>query len=419
MNALPFIERSNGRRGNDNALALVADLAQALASTLDLDAALNLALARIVDVLGAQGGAVFLIDAATNDLVCRACAGPVDIHGLRIPADRGIVGRAFTSGQCQIVRDAATDPDFTGAIDRITGVRTQSMLGTPLMTARGPIGVLQVINKRDGALFDESDRDLLRALAAPAALAASNAALTRDLLEHARIRRELQLARRMQRSLLPKRRRGGFPILAINHPAQEISGDFYDFFDLPDGRIGFAVGDVAGKGLDAAFLMVRCASLLRFAGKEGLSPSVWLARANDDLCETVAGGTFVCAAVGYYDPATKTATWANAGFPPVLVHGESGSELFRAEGPPLGIVPGMDFPTQQAMLNDRSLYLFSDGVTDARDTARNVLGVHGVVDLIVRHAQWRPETRLRRIVGELRRRELGDDTTLLIIEAAA
>lgn len=419
MNALPFIERSNGRRGNDNALALVADLAQALASTLDLNAALNLALARIVDVLGAQGGAVFLIDAATNDLVCRACAGPVDIHGLRIPADRGIVGRAFTSGQCQIVRDAATDPDFTGAIDRITGVRTQSMLGTPLMTARGPIGVLQVINKRDGALFDESDRDLLRALAAPAALAASNAALTRDLLEHARIRRELQLARRMQRSLLPKRRRGGFPILAINHPAQEISGDFYDFFDLPDGRIGFAVGDVAGKGLDAAFLMVRCASLLRFAGKEGLSPSAWLARANDDLCETVAGGTFVCAAVGYYDPATKTATWANAGFPPVLVHGESGSELFRAEGPPLGIVPGMDFPTQQAMLNDRSLYLFSDGVTDARDTARNVLGVHGVVDLIVRHAQWRPETRLRRIVGELRRRELGDDTTLLIIEAAA
>jgi putative methionine-R-sulfoxide reductase with GAF domain len=159
VNALPFIERSNGRRGNDLALALVADLAQALASTLDLDAALNLALARIVHVLGAQGGAVFLVDAATNELVCRACAGPVDIHGLRIPADRGIVGRAFATGQCQIVRDAATDPDFTGAIDRITGVRTQSMLGAPLMTARGPIGVLQVINKRDGALFDESDRD--------------------------------------------------------------------------------------------------------------------------------------------------------------------------------------------------------------------------------------------------------------------
>lgn len=417
MNARPSSERGSGRRGSDHALALVADLAQALASTLDLDAALNLALARIVHVLGAQGGAVFLVDAAVNELVCRACAGPVDIHGLRIPADRGIVGRAFVSGQCQIVRDAATDRDFTGAIDRITGVRTRSMLSTPLMTVRGPIGVLQVINKRDGELFDESDRDLLRALAAPAALAASNAALTRDLLEHARIRRELQLARHMQRSLLPKRRRDGFPILAINHPAREISGDFYDFFDLPDGRIGFAVGDVAGKGLDAAFLMVRCASLLRFAGKEGHSPSLWLSRANDDLCETVVGGTFVCAAVGYYDPTTKSAVWANAGFPPALVHGASGSELFRAEGPPLGIVPHLDFPTQQASLIDRGLYLFSDGVTDARDASRRVLGVDGVVALVARHAQWRPETRLRRIVGELRRRELGDDTTLLMIEA--
>ncbi|MBK6435532.1 MAG: GAF domain-containing protein [Rhodanobacteraceae bacterium] len=127
----------------------------------------------------------------------------------------------------------ASDPDFTGVIDRITGVRTRSMLGAPLMTAHGPIGVLQVINKRDGALFDEPDRDLLRALAAPAALAASNAALTENLLEHARIRRELQLARRMQRSLLPMRRRGGFPLLAINRPAREISGRLLRLLTCP------------------------------------------------------------------------------------------------------------------------------------------------------------------------------------------
>ena len=209
MNAAAPADRGNGRRAADDALALVADLAQALASSLDLNAALNLALARIIGALGAQGGAVFLLDTATRELVCRACAGPVDIIGLRIPADSGIVGRALASGHCQIVRDAATDPDFTGVIDAVTGVSTRTMLGAPLLTAHGPIGVLQVINKRDGALFDESDRDLLRALAATAALAASNAALTENLLEHARIRRELQLARRMQRSLLPMRRRGG------------------------------------------------------------------------------------------------------------------------------------------------------------------------------------------------------------------
>ncbi len=416
MNALPTLDRSNGRRAADNALALVADLAQALASTLDLEAALNLALSRIVEALSALGGAVFLVDAATNELVCRASVGPVSIHGMRIPANKGIVGRAFASGACQIVRDARVDPDFTGVIDAVTGVATRSMLGAPLMTARGPIGVLQVINKRDGALFDDSDRDLLRALAAPAALAASNAALTRDLLEQNRIRRELQMARRMQRTLLPARRRGKFPILAINRPAREISGDFYDFFNLPDGRIGFAIGDVAGKGLDAAFLMLRCASLLRFAGKDGRSPSVWLARANDELCETVSGGTFVCAAVGYFDPLSRQAIWANAGFPPVLVHGASGSELHRAGGPPLGIVAGMDFPEQQASLEQAALYLYSDGVTDARDAGRQMLGVEGVVAMVNRHARWRPETRLRRMLGELRRMQLADDTTIMLIQ---
>ncbi len=426
MNALPTLDRSNGRRAADNALALVADLAQALASTLDLEAALNLALTRIVEAMSALGGAAFLIDTSTNELVCHASVGPVSIHGLRIPANKGIVGRAFTSGACQIVRDARLDPDFTGAIDAVTGVATRSMLGAPLMTAHGPIGVLQVINKRDvaplkdrpfdGALFNDDDRDLLRALAATAALAVSNAALTRDLLEQNRIRRELQMARRMQRTLLPARRRGAFPILAVNLPAREISGDFYDFFDLPDGRIGFAIGDVAGKGLDAAFLMLRCASLLRFAGKEGLSPSLWLARANDELCETVSGGTFVCAAVGFYDPSNRRAIWANAGFPPIFVHGPAGSELHRAGGPPLGIVPGMDFPEQQATLDGRSLYLFSDGMTDARDAQRAMLGVAGVVAMVQRYAQRRPETRLRRMLGELRRMQLADDTTIMLIQ---
>lgn len=411
--------RSPGRRAHDNALAQVAELAQALASSLDLDDALDLALKRIVQILGAEGGAVFLLDAERAELVCRAFAGPVDIRGLRIAAQSGIVGRALRLGDCQVVRDAATDPDFTGAVDRLTGMRTRSMLATPLMTARGPIGVLQAINKCDGEAFDDIDRDWLCALAAPAALAASNAALTESLLEHARIRRELQLARRMQRSLLPKRRRNGFPILAINHPAREISGDFYDFFELADGRIGFAVGDVAGKGLDAAFLMLRCASLLRFAGKEGASPSTWLARANDDLCETVAPGAFVCAAVGYFDLATRRATWASAGFPPALVHGVSGSTLLPANGPPLGIISGMDFPAEQIDLSGHSLYLYSDGATDARDNRREMLGVNGMAELIARHSSMAPESRMRRILGALRRRELGDDLTLLLVEGSA
>jgi phosphoserine phosphatase RsbU/P len=164
---------------------------------------------------------------------------------------------------------------------------------------------------------------------------------------------------------------------------------------------------------------VRCASLMRWAGKEGLPPSAWMARVNEEMCETLGNGSFVCAAAGYLDQAAGTLTWANAGFPPV-VHLDTEGQMssFRAEGPPLGIVSGMNFPQQSVALQGGSVYLFSDGATDARDTDGTMLGVKGMTALIHKHSGWRPETRLRRIVGELRRMRLHDDTTLMLIGGA-
>jgi phosphoserine phosphatase RsbU/P len=406
------------RTGFENrVLGMLADLSQALAVSIDIEETLQQAVDRIADCMQAEAASVFMLDREAEKLVCRACAGPVDVTGLRLPVDAGIVGRTLQTNTCQMVRDAQSDPDFAGKIDADTGFTTRSVLCTPLSTQRGPIGVLEVLNKRDGGLFDESDRDMLRVLAAPTSLAISNAALVDELVEQNRIRRELQLARQMQRSLLPKRRRDGYPILGVNRPAREISGDFYDYFDLPDGRIAFAVGDVSGKGLDAALLMVRTASLLRWAGKDRLPPEEWLRQVNEELADTVSGGMFVCAVVGYYDPATRVAQWANAGFPPALAsRADGGFDEFPAEGPPLAILPGIVYEAQQATIGDGSLYFFSDGVTDVRDAGRNQLGVEGVRALFGRHAALPPEARLRAILGELRRMRLADDTTLLLIE---
>lgn len=401
------------------ALALIAELAQALASSLDLRATLSKSVERVATAMQAEAASVFLLNEAQDALVCRASAGPVDVLGLTLPLGVGVVGRAFTTGSCQMVRNTADDPDFAASVDLHTGFRTRSIICTPLFSGHGVLGVLQVLNKRGGLLFDESDHLLLRALAALAALAISNARLATESIEQERLRRELLMARRMQRSLLPRRRRGGFPVLALNRPAREISGDFYDYFELADGRIGFTIGDVAGKGLDAAFLMVRCASLMRWAGKDGLTPSAWMAKVNEEMCESLGNGSFVCAAAGYYDPALHQLTWANAGFPP-LVHlcSERPATLFRAEGPPLGIVAGMTFPEQSVAIGKGAVYLFSDGATDARAQSGAMLGVAGMQQLIEKHAVWRPETRLRRIVGELRRMRLHDDTTLMLISGA-
>lgn len=396
-------------------LPLLAELSQQLAGSLDLQRTLTEAVNRIAQAMQAEAASVFLLDG--DRLVCRACAGPVDLTGFSLGRGEGIVGRAVQTGTCEIVRDVHADPDFTGRADRSTGFVTRSVVCAPLVTANGPIGALQVVNKRDGGLFDAADRDVLRLLAAPTALAVNGARMAEALVEQTRIKRELGMARRLQRALLPRRRRGAYPVRGLNLPAREISGDFYDFFELPDGRIGFACGDVSGKGLDASFLMVRCASLLRWVGQAGHPPAVWLQTVNDELVTAIAGGMFVCAVAGYFDPRGNSVVWANAGFPPVVRVGEDGRvQTFPAEGPPLGILPGMAYTEQRCQLAHAALYCFSDGATDVRDAAGRTLDVEGFVRLLVEHAGLPPESRLRRIVRHLRRFAVTDDTTLLLVQ---
>lgn len=393
-------------------IGILADFSHAFVATLDIGETLRRAVMQIAEHMNAEAAAVFLIDPAAGDIECRACAGPVDVTGLRVQQGRGIVGRTIAENRLQMVRDTRTDPDHLG--DQ-RGFQTRSILCAPLHTADGAIGALQVLNKRDGALFDVHDADVLRLLAVPTALALNNARLARELVEQNRIKREFQLARQMQKTLLPARRRD-YPVTALNLPAREISGDFYDYFDLPDGRIAFCVGDVAGKGMDAALLMVRASSCLRWAGREGIPPGEWLARVNRELCETVTRGMFVCVVAGYYDPRTSVIELSNGGFPPLLLRrcDESMSEL-RADGPPLGIVPDHAYGNLRFALAGGSLYAFSDGVTDVRGPERRPIGIEGVRALIERVSGLSPRARVRAIVGHLRKLSLADDTTLMLL----
>ncbi|GJM09017.1 MAG: hypothetical protein DHS20C11_12930 [Lysobacteraceae bacterium] len=396
-------------------LALLSDLTRGFASSLDIDDTLKVAIGRICDHLGAAAGSVFLLDADTDQLVCRACFGPVDVLGLRLDLKAGLVGQTATESRSIIVQDAASDPRFSEVVDANTGFQTRSVMCAPLKTADHVIGVLEVLNKVDNSQFDTDDLTLLDTLAAPTALSIHNAMMAGDLVQQQRIRKELKLARRVQRSLLPEREPPPFPILGVNLPAREVSGDFYDHFKLPDGRIGFTIGDVSGKGVDAAFLMVRVTTLLRWAGKEGQPPRRWLKRVNEEMCEMISGGMFVCAAAGYYDPARRLLTFANAGLPPVLVDDGQSIEALIAGAPPLGIVSGLQFEEHQLQMDSKAAYFTTDGVVEARyDNGQ--LGVDGLKAMIRDLADQLPRPRLGQMVWNLREHTLNDDTTILLID---
>lgn len=397
-------------------LAFLADLSRTLAISLDLRKTLSEAVTRVADFMQAEAASLFLLDPESRVLECRICVGPVDITGSRLAVGQGVVGRAVAENSTQVVADATTDTRVWRAADDDSGFVTRSLVCAPLATAEGPIGALEIINRRDGKPFTDADAELLGIIAAPAALAINNARMAGNLLEQQRLKREFDLARRLQKSLLPKRRRDNFPVIGVNRPAHEISGDFYDYFELADGRVAFIVGDISGKGLDAALLMVRAASLLRWAGKDGVAPSAWLARANDELCETTQDGRFVCALVGYCDRAATRVRFAGAGFPPVIVRRAGTFTDYPSGGPPLGIMTGLVYEDHEVDLEGGTLYAFSDGATDVRDAHGTPIGNDGVRALIARHAESSPHARLRGLLGDLKQLRLVDDTTLLLVE---
>ena len=416
MNSPPAINPPMAAVSEARALAFLADLSETLAVSLDLRQTLSEAVNRIATFMDAEAASLFLLDEGGDMLECRVCVGPIDITGLRIPLGQGVVGRVVAENRSQVVTDAVSDSRVDRSNDSDTGFITRSLLCAPLATAMGPIGALEVVNKRSGGSFSAEDAEILRLVAAPTSLAINNARMANELVQQARMKREFDLARRMQKSLLPKRRRDGFPLIGMNLPAHEISGDFYDYFDLPDGRIGFLIGDVSGKGLDAALLMVRVASLLRWVGKDGLPPSEWLQRVNEELCQSSLDGRFVCALVGQCDHNAQHVDIAAAGFPPAMLYRRGEFTEYLSGGAPLGILADETFAGHSIDLTDASLYCFSDGVTDVRDAQRRTIGSEGVRELILRHAGASAEPRLRGMFSELKHLRLVDDTTLLLIE---
>lgn len=404
-------------------LELLAVMSQDFAMSLDIDATLKTALGRIMDYLDAEGASIFLLESDDTELVCRVCVGEVDITGIRLGAGDGIVGRAVKENASQMVRDVRHDPNFASTVDEQSGFVTRSLLCAPLRVKEQPMGAIELVNKTTGdGLFNNTDRYVLQALAASASLAIKNAQMAADLLRQERLRREIELASEIQRGLLPAPRPSPFPVAGLNIPAREVSGDFYDFIVLPDGRVAFNIGDVSGKGINAALMMMEVSSLFHCLGKTVHNPSELLVQINTEVAETATRGMFITMVCGIYDPGARSVSWANAGHePPLLLTAGGEFRDFPASAPPVGLplslVPNAGYTEEQIYLDGGSLYLFTDGLTDSHTVDGRPYGIDEVRARIQHSAALPLDVRLAAIVAGLdQTTPLKDDVTLLCID---
>ena len=408
----------------EDQLAVLAEISQGFASSLNIEETLKNAIEKIMIYMGAEAASIFLLENKGRDLVCRDFAGPVNILNLRLDATQGIVGKSVATKTCQIVRDVSKDPAFAKSVDENTGFVTRSILCAPLLIQGKCIGALELVNKKSGiGLFDDHDKNLLMALASAAALSIHNATMAKALVEQERMRRELELAREIQMDLLPGLEDdSAFPVRGMNVPAMEVSGDFYDFFRLDDGRIYFNLADVSGKGMNAAMLMAKASSLLHHLAKSVRDPGELLARVNNELCETVSHGMFITIVSGFIDMDNREIVLSNAGHQPPLYHYHDGSfEEIPAQAPPLGILPFLDFPATTIPMTGGSLYLFTDGVTESLGPDDKPLDVEGLIRIIESNPRLAASKRLESIIAEIRKPDINqrDDITLMVIDCVA
>jgi len=400
----------------ESAFALLAEMTRSFAESLDLDSTLEEALASIAKHLDAEAGSLWLLDLERQDLHCRASVGPNPITGIRLPMAQGIIGRSISDNTCQCVFDVRADPAFSTKADEESGMVTRSLLCAPMSFSDQRIGAIELINRRGGdGCFDETDVYPLQVLASSAALAIANNRMAASLVDAERTRRELELAAEIQRNLLPAPRPDPFPVQALNVPARTVSGDFFDFISIADGRIAFCLGDVSGKGINAAMLMAKTASLYRCMVKTIPRPAELLQLLNDEICETATRGMFVTMAAGVYDPMTGATQLANAGHEPPVCHANGRFSIVEAGAPPLGIVHGVEIPQTELDLRGASLYLFSDGLTEAKTESGAPLGREGFEVLIEKFADRPLARRVAAVVDSVGQLALKDDLTLLAV----
>jgi sigma-B regulation protein RsbU (phosphoserine phosphatase) len=402
---------------------LLTDLIEELAHARDLSQMLRPALSRIADAMQAEAAALFLLEDEWGDdrarLVCQASVGPSDITGLALPVRSGIVGRALASGSVQIVADPQHDPDFVPPPSAGAPFQVRSLICAPLLLKGQALGVVELVNRRDDSLFCAADAELLAALAVVAAMAISNARLAQERVDRERLQRELELAGAVQRTLLPKPQAESAAVHGLNRPARGVSGDFYDILALPDGRTVFALADVSGKGMNAALVMVKAATLFRSWARRVSDPGRLLARIESELCETMSFGMFVTMVVGIYDPRRHSVRISNAGHePPLLRRGDGSFDEFPASDPPLGVVCKLEnnrYRETEIALDGGTLYLYTDGATEGRLLDGSLADAGRVRAIIAEHAEEPAALRLDSIAAHYSE-ELRDDLTWLIVE---
>lgn len=376
------------RRENQR-LRKALEINQLIAGELNLPTLLRKIMEITRKLMHAESCSLFLIepgqgdqgDEHGGDLVFYATTGENEAQlreVCRLKPGSGIAGWCAAKNETVRLNDVYADPRFNDEYDRMTGFTTHNMICVPLVARGAVIGVSQVINQRDGD-FNEGDEALLESVMQLVSIAIDNARTHEQLMSQQLLSHDLELAKSIQSSFLPAQLPpvAGYASAAYISSALEVGGDFYDAFQLSDGRMAYLLGDISGKGVSAAMVMSSVLHELRAEVNRGGRAGEILTRYNRSFCGSASNGMFSTIVLMLLDPASGSIETANAGHPPpVHLHRDRLWQQNEASGPPVGVIlDAWDDSEVHELAPGELVLLFSDGVPDARNAYDEMLGM--------------------------------------------
>jgi sigma-B regulation protein RsbU (phosphoserine phosphatase) len=385
-------------------LTLLYSISQTFNSSLDLDEVLNIVMDEVIKAAKAERGFVVLRD-AEDELDFRAARGmdQTTLDDPEFQISRGVVEEVTKEGQPILTSDAQLDERFSGR-QSVVNLGLRSIMCAPLKVKEDLLGAIYVDNSLQAGLFTEDDLDLLAAISISAATAIENARLYQVAIEKGRMERELQIAHRVQSSLIPQEipQVSGWDFSARWVPAREVAGDFYDFIHDDGGKLGLVIADVVDKGMPAALFMAFSRSTLRNNMLRMPTPKDGIAEVNNLICADSVYGMFITLVYCQIEPDSGEVIYVNAGHNPPLLYRSDKNELIELSrtGIPLGVTEEASFDQETTTLQSGDFILFyTDGVCDAVNSQGEEYGMERVQKVLRDHCQESAEEILAALEG--------------------
>lgn len=408
-------------------LRMLLDITKTISRSLDLEEVLNLVMDTLGSLIPYHAAGIYLIeyddDGGNPHIFKSKVIRGYDISSqLREPQlklGEGFLGYVAQTQKAIISADVSQDTRYFPARQR-----TRSELTAPIISNDKVIGVFD-LESDDLNAYTEDDLDVLQLLTSQVAIIIEKVRLHDQVVEKKRIEAQLEIARKVQLDLLPKSDPSltAFDISAYIFPAEEVSGDYYDWVAMSEDQIGIVVADAVGKGIPAALLMSFLRASLRSCVQIGYAPHIAFSKVSSLLWDSLEDNQFITAIYGILDGTNRTFVFSNAGHnPPLLIRPDGEYRFVEYGDMPLGMFLGTRYHQHFIRFEqDQVMVLYTDGITEAANESGEEYGqdrfAKRVLDGIDLPANQLIDHVRKGVADFTERKFLDDDGTLFIVKA--